>query len=41
MNNYFFKELSKNKIIHRDIKPANIMLKDDVAKIVDLGFALD
>lgn len=32
-------ELALNGIIHRDLKPANILVKDDVFKITDFGFA--
>lgn len=31
--------LQKRNIVHRDIKPANILLKNDIIKIADFGFA--
>jgi len=31
--------LHKNNISHRDLKPSNIMIKNDVMKICDFGFA--
>lgn len=31
--------LQKRNIVHRDIKPANILLKSDIIKIADFGFA--
>jgi serine/threonine-protein kinase ULK/ATG1 len=31
--------LQKKNIVHRDIKPANILLKNDIIKIADFGFA--
>ena len=34
-----FGELVKNGIIHRDLKPENIMMKEDVLKLADFGFA--
>lgn len=33
------KYLYDHKIFHRDIKPENILIKDDVIKIADFGFA--
>ncbi len=33
------KYLYEHKIFHRDIKPENILLKDNVVKIADFGFA--
>ena len=33
------KYLHSNGIIHRDLKPANILIKDNVCKISDFGFA--
>lgn len=34
-----YKFLHDNKIIHRDLKPANILIKDELYKIADFGFA--
>ena len=34
-----YKCLHDHKIIHRDLKPANILIKDEVYKIADFGFA--
>lgn len=34
-----YKYLHDNKIIHRDLKPANILIKDELYKIADFGFA--
>ena len=34
-----YKYLHDHKIIHRDLKPANILIKDEVYKIADFGFA--
>lgn len=34
-----YKCLHDQKIIHRDLKPANILIKDEVYKIADFGFA--
>jgi len=34
-----FKVMADNGYIHRDIKPANILLKGDLFKITDFGFA--
>lgn len=34
-----FLELIENGIIHRDLKPANILIKNDVYKLADFGFA--
>ena len=33
------KYLHSNGIIHRDLKPANILMKGDICKISDFGFA--
>lgn len=32
--------LKKKGVIHRDIKPSNVLLKNDVPKIADFGFAV-
>ncbi|CAK81812.1 unnamed protein product (macronuclear) [Paramecium tetraurelia] len=32
--------LHQKNIIHRDIKPANVLIKNDIFKLVDFGFAL-
>lgn len=34
-----YKYLHDHKIIHRDLKPANILIKDELYKIADFGFA--
>lgn len=34
-----FLVLVREGIMHRDLKPANIMIKDNVLKIGDFGFA--
>ena len=34
-----YKYLYDNKIIHRDLKPSNILIKDEIYKIADYGFA--
>ena len=34
-----FLTLIREGIIHRDLKPANIMIKDNILKIGDFGFA--
>jgi serine/threonine-protein kinase ULK/ATG1 len=34
-----FLALAREGIIHRDLKPANIMIKDNILKIGDFGFA--
>jgi serine/threonine-protein kinase ULK/ATG1 len=34
-----YAELIKHNIIHRDLKLANILVKNDVFKIADFGFA--
>lgn len=34
-----FKYLRKKNLIHRDIKPQNILVKNDVWKVADFGFA--
>lgn len=34
-----YKNLHDHKIIHRDLKPANILIKDELYKIADFGFA--
>lgn len=31
--------LHTNGMIHRDLKPANILIKEDVCKLSDFGFA--
>lgn len=36
-----FKELASHNYIHRDIKPANCLIKDNVFKIADFGFACE
>lgn len=32
--------LKKKGVIHRDIKPSNVLLKNNVPKIADFGFAV-
>lgn len=34
-----FKQLVNHGYIHRDIKPANILVKNDIKKVADFGFA--
>lgn len=34
-----FMALVREGIVHRDLKPANIMIKDNILKIGDFGFA--
>ncbi len=34
-----FLALVREGIVHRDLKPANIMIKDNILKIGDFGFA--
>jgi serine/threonine protein kinase len=34
-----YSALTREGIVHRDIKPENIMIKDNILKIGDFGFA--
>jgi len=36
---YGFKDLADNGYIHRDIKPANALVKGNIFKVADFGFA--
>lgn len=35
-----FKEMVNKNYIHRDIKPENALMKDNIAKVADFGFAV-